>query len=85
MIALAQIIHLKRFRYDNRYREKLNLFVDFPIAQLDMSPFVLDPETSSDSCYDLFAVCVWTNNFKAQMCLVNALLTDSSYVGCVCV
>ncbi|XP_058447332.1 ubiquitin carboxyl-terminal hydrolase 3-like [Malaya genurostris] len=61
-------LHIKRFRWNNFYRTKIDLRISFPIKALDMSQFVLNngPETrrSNSSCnvYDLAAVIVHHGN-----------------------
>lgn len=61
-------LHIKRFRWNNFYRTKIDLRISFPINALDMSKFVLNngPETrrSNSSCniYDLAAVIVHHGN-----------------------
>ncbi|XP_053664790.1 ubiquitin carboxyl-terminal hydrolase 3-like [Anopheles marshallii] len=61
-------LHIKRFRWNNFYRTKIDLRIAFPINALDMSQFVLNngPETrrSNSSCniYDLAAVIVHHGN-----------------------
>ncbi|XP_053694384.1 ubiquitin carboxyl-terminal hydrolase 3-like [Sabethes cyaneus] len=61
-------LHIKRFRWNNFYRTKIDLRISFPIKSLDMSQFVLNngPETrrSNSSCnvYDLAAVIVHHGN-----------------------
>ena len=58
------IIHLKRFAYTSRSREKISTFVDFPIAALDLS-HLAHPSTAqaadggappAPALYDLWAV-----------------------------
>lgn len=34
------VIHIKRFRYNNIYREKLSTDVNFPLFGLDLTPYV---------------------------------------------
>ncbi|KAK3845148.1 MAG: hypothetical protein J3R72DRAFT_50940 [Linnemannia gamsii] len=50
-------IHLKRFRYDS-YSSKINTYVQFPMEDLDMTPFLksTDPNELSNSKYDLYAM-----------------------------
>ncbi|KAJ0391978.1 hypothetical protein P43SY_002887 [Pythium insidiosum] len=55
------IVSLKRFEYRNEIlRDKLDVFVDFPLEGLDMSPFCLEQRhtggASDRQQYDLFAV-----------------------------
>jgi len=50
------VIHLKRFSYRNRYwREKIDCLVDFPLTDLDLTPFVLYDQ-DVPPIYDLYAV-----------------------------
>ncbi len=52
------VIHLKRFAFlSNRYREKLEEKVDYPLEGLDMSRFMLpNAVNKSAMVYDLFAI-----------------------------
>lgn len=52
------ILSLKRFEYRNEIlRDKLDVFVDFPLEGLDMSPYSLEKNSNKDHFgYDLFAV-----------------------------
>ena len=55
------IIHLKRFNYSRAtylvQREKISNFVDFPLQDLDLTPYVKGPISSqAPPIYDLFAV-----------------------------
>lgn len=54
-----EVIHIKRFRYTSIRREKMFTEVEFPVSNLDMSPYVIPElahkETSSYQ-YDLAAV-----------------------------
>lgn len=50
------IIHLKRFSYSRLHRDKLNVLVEFPIENLDMSPYVLHNPNNESFVYDLIAV-----------------------------
>lgn len=57
-------LHLKRFRWINYYRTKIDTTVSFPVESLDMSEFVLrdirDTRQSGLGCclYDLAAIIV---------------------------
>lgn len=61
-------LHIKRFRWNNFFRTKIDLTIKFPINSLDMSQYVLNngPETrrsnSSNNVYDLAAVIVHHGN-----------------------
>ncbi|XP_049622696.1 ubiquitin carboxyl-terminal hydrolase 15-like [Suncus etruscus] len=49
------VIHLKRFSYSEHTREKLDILVDFPKSDLDMSEFLISP--NAGPCrYNLIAV-----------------------------
>jgi ubiquitin carboxyl-terminal hydrolase 4/11/15 len=50
------IFHLKRFSSTAMRRDKLDILVDFPINDLDMSTSVLESEDGKKEIYDLFAV-----------------------------
>jgi len=49
------VVHLKRFSYTSRLRDKLTAPVEFPLAGLDLSSYVLKEQTVPP-VYDLFAV-----------------------------
>ncbi|XP_046852979.1 ubiquitin carboxyl-terminal hydrolase 4-like [Xenia sp. Carnegie-2017] len=49
------IIHLKRFSYNRFWRDKLDIKVDFPLTNLDMSKHVMNKKHPS-AIYDLHAV-----------------------------
>lgn len=48
-----------RFKYDGRWREKLQTLVDFPLDNLDMSQYVIGPKQNLKK-YNLYAVSVST-------------------------
>ncbi|CAK9301902.1 unnamed protein product [Gordionus sp. m RMFG-2023] len=50
------LIHLKRFYYNRFFREKINIAIDFPINNLDLSSYVKDPEHRKHSIYNLIGV-----------------------------
>ncbi|KAF4038407.1 Ubiquitin carboxyl-terminal hydrolase domain-containing protein [Phytophthora infestans] len=52
------VLSLKRFEYRNEIlRDKLDVYVDFPLEGLDMSPYCLEKSDDKDHLsYDLFAV-----------------------------
>lgn len=50
------VIHLKRFSVQGRLRDKIDVFVDFPIEGLDLSSRVAIQEEGKSPIYDLFAV-----------------------------
>ncbi|KAI7792214.1 putative ubiquitin carboxyl-terminal hydrolase 15-like, partial [Triplophysa rosa] len=49
------VVHLKRFSYSRYMRDKLDSLVDFPLRDLDMSEFLINPN-AGPCCYDLIAV-----------------------------
>ena len=50
------IIHLKRFSASTSHISKNIALVDFPIKGLDMRPYMVNPESSKDTVYDLYGV-----------------------------
>ncbi|OCT86909.1 ubiquitin carboxyl-terminal hydrolase 8 isoform X2 [Xenopus laevis] len=48
------LVHLKRFSFEGRWRQKLQSYVDFPLECLDLSPYVIGPKSSKK--YNLFGV-----------------------------
>ncbi|CAI5792847.1 ubiquitin carboxyl-terminal hydrolase 8 isoform X1 [Podarcis lilfordi] len=49
------LVHLKRFSYDGRWKQKLQSSVDFPLENLDLSQYVIGPKSNLKR-YNLFAV-----------------------------
>ncbi|XP_075388447.1 ubiquitin carboxyl-terminal hydrolase 8 [Tenrec ecaudatus] len=49
------LVHLKRFSYDGRWKQKLQTSVDFPLEHLDLLPYVIGPKSSLKK-YNLFSV-----------------------------
>lgn len=50
------VMHLKRFSSVNFRRDKLDVLVNFPIENLDLSSRVIETEDGKSEIYDLFAV-----------------------------
>lgn len=50
------VMHLKRFSSSAMRRDKLDVFVDFPIEGLDLTSRVIEQEYGKQEVYDLFAV-----------------------------
>lgn len=50
------VMHLKRFSSSAMRRDKLDVFVDFPIEGLDLTSRVVETEDGKSEVYDLFAV-----------------------------
>ncbi|XP_072255207.1 ubiquitin carboxyl-terminal hydrolase 8 [Pyxicephalus adspersus] len=48
------LVHLKRFSYEGRWKQKLQTYVDFPLEHLDLSQYVIGPKTFKK--YNLFGV-----------------------------
>lgn len=51
------LVHLKRFSYDGRWKQKLQTSVDFPLESLDLSQYVIGPKNNLKK-YNLFSVSV---------------------------
>ncbi|XP_049760916.1 ubiquitin carboxyl-terminal hydrolase 8 isoform X2 [Elephas maximus indicus] len=49
------LVHLKRFSYDGRWKQKLQTSVDFPLENLDLSQYVIGPKNNLKK-YSLFSV-----------------------------
>lgn len=49
------LVHLKRFSYDGRWKQKLQTSVDFPLENLDLSQYVIGPRNNLKK-YNLFSV-----------------------------
>ena len=50
------VMHLKRFSSSGMRRDKLDVLVDFPIENLDLTSRVIETEEGKSEIYDLFAV-----------------------------
>lgn len=50
------IIHLKRFSYSRLHRDKLDVLVEFPIKELDMTSYVLHNPNNETYLYNLIGV-----------------------------
>ncbi|KAG8575576.1 hypothetical protein GDO81_009604 [Engystomops pustulosus] len=50
------LVHLKRFSYEGRWKQKLQTYVDFPLEHLDLSHYVIGPKSFKK--YSLFGVSV---------------------------
>ncbi|XP_038668871.1 ubiquitin carboxyl-terminal hydrolase 8 [Scyliorhinus canicula] len=49
------LVHLKRFSYEGRWKQKLQTSVDLPLENLDLSNYIIGPRTNVKR-YNLFAV-----------------------------
>ncbi|CAF1545387.1 unnamed protein product, partial [Didymodactylos carnosus] len=56
LLPKVLIVQLKRFNYNRYYRDKIDLFIDCPIHDLDLSQFVLNRNEKQNAKYDLIAV-----------------------------
>ncbi|CAF0758967.1 unnamed protein product [Didymodactylos carnosus] len=56
LLPKVLIVQLKRFNYTRYFRDKIDLFIDCPIHELDLSQFVLNPDEKQNAKYDLIAV-----------------------------
>lgn len=54
-LPLVLLVHLKRFSYDGRWKQKLQTYVDFPLENLDLSQYVIGPKNNLKK-YNLFSV-----------------------------
>lgn len=54
----VMIIHLKRFSFSRSWRDKIDTLVEFPVKNLDMSEYVLNPaqKNAKKLTYDLIGV-----------------------------
>ena len=50
------VIHLKKFSYSRFMKNKLETYVDFPIDNFDLSPYLAQRNGQSCNCYMLYAV-----------------------------
>lgn len=50
------VVHLKRFSSSGYRRDKLDILVDFPVEELDLTHRVIDKVSGKEEIYDLFAV-----------------------------
>uniref|UniRef100_H2YLT4 ubiquitinyl hydrolase 1 n=1 Tax=Ciona savignyi TaxID=51511 RepID=H2YLT4_CIOSA len=51
------IVQLKRFSFKNYlWRDKISMFIDMPVKNLDMSTYCNNPRKTKSMSYDLFAV-----------------------------
>ena len=56
LLPKVLIVQLKRFNYTYDIRSKIDLLIDCPLRDLDLSEFVLNPQERSKGKYDLIAV-----------------------------
>ena len=50
------VMHLKRFSSNRNFRDKLEIFVEYPVEGLDLNERVIDKEIGQSLTYDLIAV-----------------------------
>ncbi len=56
LLPKVLIVQLKRFNYTRYFRDKIDLFIDCPLRDLDLSQFVQNPSQKTKTKYDLIAV-----------------------------
>ena len=56
LLPKVLIVQLKRFNYNRYFRDKIDLLVDCPLRDLDLSEFVINSDEKSNAKYDLIAV-----------------------------
>lgn len=56
LLPKVLIVQLKRFNYTRYFRDKIDLLIDCPLRDLDLSQFVLNPDEKLKAKYDLIAV-----------------------------
>jgi len=56
LLPKVLIVQLKRFNYTRYFRDKIDLMIDCPLTDLDLSEFVINPAEKSKAKYDLVAV-----------------------------
>merc|ERR1719411_1937807 len=49
------VIHLKRFSYNRYWRDKIDTLIEFPVKNLDMTPYVIN-SAHGQAVYDLISV-----------------------------
>ncbi|KAJ1738053.1 hypothetical protein LPJ79_005803 [Coemansia sp. RSA 1821] len=50
------VVHLKRFQHSRAWRDKIDVFVDFPLTGLDLTQHMCGPH-GENLVYDLYSVC----------------------------
>ncbi|KAJ2455884.1 hypothetical protein EV183_000500 [Coemansia sp. RSA 2336] len=50
------VVHLKRFQHSRAWRDKIDVFVDFPLTDLDLTRHMCGPH-GENLVYDLYSVC----------------------------
>jgi ubiquitin C-terminal hydrolase len=50
------IVQLKRFNYTRYFRDKIDLLIDCPLKDLNLSQFVQNPAEKAKATYELIAV-----------------------------
>ncbi|CAF3401063.1 unnamed protein product [Rotaria sp. Silwood1] len=56
LLPKVLIVQLKRFNYNRFFRDKIDLLIECPIRNLDLSQFVLNPSERKKAKYELIAV-----------------------------
>ena len=78
------IFHLKRFHYrqsQSHYsirRDKINKLVDYQVENLDMSPFVIDPNEACDGVPPNYELCGVVNHMGSMVSLILNAISNLS-------
>ncbi|CAF3266352.1 unnamed protein product [Rotaria sp. Silwood2] len=56
LLPKVLIVQLKRFNYNRYFRDKIDLLIDCPRHNLDLSQFVVNPAEKVKAKYDLIVV-----------------------------
>lgn len=73
------IIHLKRFSYNRLRRDKIDTLVQFPLKDLDLSSYVINPDHVSP-IYDLIGVCNHYGGMGAGHCKFKCIIFYLNFV-----
>ncbi|CAF3545275.1 unnamed protein product [Rotaria sordida] len=66
LLPKVLIIKLKDVNYTRYFRDDIDLLIDCPIQDLDLSQFVLNPAEKAKAKYDLIAVCNRIGNLSDE-------------------
>ena len=75
-----------RFYYEGMWRQKLQTMVDFPLRDMDMSPYTIGPKPSNS--YNLYAVSNHIGTLDGGHCkyylFINSRIMSVCVYVCVC-
>lgn len=54
---------MKRFKYTRHFRSKIDTYVEFPITDLDMTPYTSNNNHKTSQIYDLYSIIVHHGTF----------------------